>query len=54
MIGSAIVTRNLVKRRGKIRALDGFTLSVPRGSVVGLVGENGAGSSIAISLGSPH
>ena len=43
MIGSAIVTRNLVKRRGKIRALDGFTLSVPRGSVVGLVGENGAG-----------
>ena len=43
MIGSAIVTRDLVKRRGKIRALDGFTLSVPRGSVTGLVGENGAG-----------
>ena len=43
MIGSAIVTRNLVKRRGKIRALDGFTISVPRGSVTGLVGENGAG-----------
>ena len=43
MIGSAIVTRNLVKIRGKIRALDGFTISVPRGSVTGLVGENGAG-----------
>lgn len=43
MIGSAIVTRNLVKRRGKCRALDGLTLSVPRGSVLGLVGENGAG-----------
>lgn len=43
MIGSAIVTRDLVKRRGKCRALDGLTLSVPRGSVLGLVGENGAG-----------
>jgi ABC-type multidrug transport system ATPase subunit len=43
MIGSAIVTRELVKRRGKHRALDGFTLSVPRGSILGLVGENGAG-----------
>ena len=43
MIGAAIVTRDLVKRRGKCRALDGFTLSVQRGSVLGLVGENGAG-----------
>ena len=43
MIASAIVTRNLVKRRGKCRALDGLTMSVPRGSVLGLVGENGAG-----------
>lgn len=43
MIGSAIVTRNLVKLRGKHRALDGLTLSVPRGSILGLVGENGAG-----------
>ena len=43
MIGSAIVTRELVKHRGKHRALDGFTLSVPRGSILGLVGENGAG-----------
>ena len=43
MIGSAIVTRNLVKKRGKHRALDGLTISVPRGSILGLVGENGAG-----------
>ena len=43
MIGSAIVTRAVVKRRGKRRALDGLTLSVPRGSILGLVGENGAG-----------
>ena len=43
MIGSVIVTRELVKRRGKRRALDGLSLSVPRGSILGLVGENGAG-----------
>ena len=43
MIGSAVITRDLVKRRGKHRALDGLTLSVPRGSILGLVGENGAG-----------
>ena len=43
MTGMAIVTRDLVKRRGRQRALDGFTLAVPRGSVMGLVGANGAG-----------
>ena len=43
MTGTAIVTRNLVKRRGRHRALDGFTLTVPRGSIMGLVGANGAG-----------
>ena len=43
MTGTAIVTRNLVKRRGRHLALDGFTLTVPRGSVMGLVGANGAG-----------
>lgn len=43
MTGTAIVTRDLVKRRGRHRALDGFTLVVPRGSVMGLVGANGAG-----------
>jgi ABC-type multidrug transport system ATPase subunit len=43
MIASAVVTRDLVKKRGKRRALDGLALSVPRGSILGLVGENGAG-----------
>ena len=43
MIGFAVVTRNLVKRRGRHRALDGFSLSVARGSVMGMVGANGAG-----------
>jgi len=43
MTGTAIVTRNLAKRRGRRRALDGFTLTVPRGAIMGLVGANGAG-----------
>lgn len=38
-----IVTEGLVKRYGRHRALDGFSLSVPAGSVTGLVGRNGAG-----------
>ena len=39
----AVVTRNLVKRYGRRRALDGFSLAVPEGCVLGLVGANGAG-----------
>ena len=40
---SAIATRDLVKKYGRRRALDGFTLSVPHGSILGLIGPNGAG-----------
>lgn len=40
---AAIETTGLVKRYGARRALDGFTLSVPRFAVLGLVGPNGAG-----------
>jgi ABC-2 type transport system ATP-binding protein len=43
MIGVALSTRDLVKRYGRRRALDGFTLAVPRGAMMGLVGANGAG-----------
>ena len=39
----AVVTKDLSKRYGKARALDGFSLSVPDGSIMGLVGSNGAG-----------
>ncbi len=42
-MNEAIVTRSLVKRYGRHAALDGFSLSVPRGSITGLVGRNGAG-----------
>ena len=41
--GTAIRTRGMTKRYGSRMALDGFTLSVPEGSIMGLVGANGAG-----------
>ena len=40
--------RELVKSFGAFRALDGLTLTVPDGTVYGLVGPNGAGKTTAI------
>ena len=37
----------VVKRLGRVVALDGFDLTVRRGEVMALVGPNGAGKSIA-------
>ena len=42
-MNEAIATRNLVKRYRSTRALDGFSLSVPIGAAMGMVGRNGAG-----------
>ena len=39
----AVSTKGLVKRYGRHRALDGLTLDVPAGCILGLVGPNGAG-----------
>ena len=44
-----IEVKNVVKRFDGFAALDGATLSVPQGSVYGLVGPNGAGKSTIIS-----
>lgn len=46
----AIETTDLVKTFGSTRALDGFTLQVPTGSVVGFLGPNGAGKSTTIRV----
>jgi len=40
----------LAKRYGDVSALDGLTLSVPRGSVFGFLGPNGAGKTTTINL----
>ena len=42
-MNEALVTKDLVKRYGRGNGLNGFTQSVVRGSVLGLVGRNGAG-----------
>ena len=40
--------KNVVKTFGGFRALDGLTMTVPKGAVYGLVGPNGAGKSTII------
>jgi ABC-2 type transport system ATP-binding protein len=46
----AIETRDLVKRYGRIAAVDGLSLSVPRGAVYALVGRNGSGKTTTIRM----
>ena len=40
--------QNVTKTFGNVKALDGLSLAVPKGSVYGLIGPNGAGKSTAI------
>jgi ABC-2 type transport system ATP-binding protein len=46
----AIETHDLVKRYGSIAAVDGLSLSVPRGAVYALVGRNGSGKTTTIRM----
>ncbi len=41
----AVEVRDLVVRRGRARAVDGLTCSIPRGEVTGLLGPSGCGKS---------
>ena len=43
-----IELRDITKTFGPFKALDGLTMTVPKGTVYGLVGPNGAGKSTAI------
>lgn len=47
---TAIVTAGLVHHFGEVRAVDGVTLTVPRGAVYGLLGPDGAGKSTLLRL----
>lgn len=45
-----ILTQNLVKKYGRMIAVNEMNLSVGKGTVFGLVGENGAGKTTALSM----
>lgn len=46
----AIEARGLVKTYGEVNALDGVDLAVPTGTLLGLLGPNGATATTAVRL----
>ena len=47
---AVIRTAGLTRRFGPLTAVDGLTLSIPRGSIFGLLGPNGAGKSTTLKM----
>jgi ABC-2 type transport system ATP-binding protein len=50
MAETVIETKGLSRRFGKVHAVDGLDLSVPRGSVFGFIGRNGAGKTTTVRM----
>jgi ABC-2 type transport system ATP-binding protein len=49
-IGTTIQIDGLTKRYGTQKAIDGLSLTVPEGAILGLLGENGAGKTTTIQV----
>ncbi|MFZ2642756.1 MAG: ABC transporter ATP-binding protein [Verrucomicrobiia bacterium] len=49
-MNAALELKRIVKTYGRRRALDGLDLTVPRGTIFGLVGSNGAGKTTALAV----
>src|SRR6266508_6594815 len=47
---AVVETRQLTKKYGRVVALDGLTMSVERGQILGFVGPNGAGKTTTIKI----
>jgi len=47
---TAVEAHGLRKAYGRVRALDGLSLTVPAGSVLGLLGPNGSGKTTTVSI----
>jgi ABC-2 type transport system ATP-binding protein len=47
---AVLSVKNLTKDYGKIRALDGVSFDVPKGSVFGILGPNGSGKTTLLSI----
>ena len=47
--GPAVEVGSLIKRYGELVAVDGLSLKIPRGQVLGLLGPNGSGKTTTIS-----
>ena len=46
----AVALRDVAKRFGSVRALDGVTLDVGKGDILGLLGPNGSGKSTLLKV----
>jgi ABC-2 type transport system ATP-binding protein len=49
-VSAVIVTRGLVKRYGRLRAVDGIDLDVQAGDVYGFLGANGSGKTTTVRM----
>ena len=49
-MNNAIVMTNVSRAFGRVRALDGLTLSVRRGEIYGFLGRNGAGKTTTLRI----